>query len=256
MSVVPAAPSSLFEPNRHVFAFLRARAQFVAQHNDFESLIVWGPVVDAIAAIHARRMQRSIDENRECFHTGLAELVRFIDLQTIAVPLLHQELASLVRDGDQDALRMAKKLFGAAPGALSAHGELWVAAHDVARHAEVIAAADGVTSKAVRRALIRTTYAGVLYADYRCALVHGLDFGWRTWPGSESLGPRATDDVPTYMNFRYREDDPRPAQHRSRVRISFSKPFLVRVLSEMIENEEAECAAQGHVVAPYATRRH
>jgi hypothetical protein len=241
------------ESNRWVFDFLRKRAAFVKSSVGIEGLIVWGAVTDAIATLHASRLGQPRQPNWRCFQTGVTELVRSVNLRTVSVPLLHHGLRQLVRAGDDEAEVVFRAAFGDADTGIIPNGLIWTIENDRLWQSKISTATTELPSKPLRKLLRNATYAGILYSDYRCPLVHGLSLGWRTWPGSEALGPGLCDDAPTYMNYLYSDDDPRPAHHRGRIRISFGSSFLVRILDEMIEHEERESAAQDWIISGYAT---
>ena len=239
------------EENQRVFDFLRKRMKFVDTYDGFEAWGAWGPVVDALSTIHAHRLSRETKKNRECFQTGMIELVRFVDLRTISVPLLFHSLHRSAATSPESAL-IFSALFGMLGTELAPRGQIWSASKDLEWADRIAKTATSATSK-VAKTFRDVSYASILYTEYRCPLVHGLDFGWRTWTNSEN-GSGSCDDAPSYMNCFYAPGDPRPAQHQVRFRISFSRGFLGRVLRDMIDNEEAECAATGWSIGRYPTR--
>jgi hypothetical protein len=241
------------ESNRWVFDFLRNRAAFVESHAGIESVVLWGAVVDAITVLHAARLARSRRPQWKCFQTGLIDLVHFVDLRTVSVPLLRQELHQIVQTGDCEARALFEAVFRHVDAGLAPDGMIWTTVSDKSWQPKIAAATTAVSSKRLRKLVESATYAGILYSDYRCPLVHGLTLGWRTWPGVETPDSTLRDDVPTYMNYLYSEADPRPARHRGRIRISFNKLFLIRALHDMIEHEERESSTQGWIVPGYAT---
>lgn len=92
-------------------------------------------------------------------------------------------------------------------------------------------------------------YADVLYTEYRCCAVHGLDLGRKT------CNPFSGQLEPHYMNYTYAPDDPRPPKHRYKTRIVFPLAYLATVLEEMISHEELECSSANYVIPPYPTLR-
>ena len=114
--------------NAHVFDFFRERANFVETYDGFESFAMWGPVVDALAILHARRLNRPTGKNNECFRTALTDLVRFIDLGTISVPILFDTLKA--RANHPDASRLFRVLFQEHENGLASDSQLWTATKD------------------------------------------------------------------------------------------------------------------------------
>jgi hypothetical protein len=90
----------------------------------------------------------------------------------------------------------------------------------------------------VQRLFDRNRYAEILYDEYRCCAVHGLELGWKT-------GPAIERDDPGYMNYQYGADDRRPPGHRYRTRIVFPLSWLAGLLREMTVREERACIAAG-----------
>jgi hypothetical protein len=93
----------------------------------------------------------------------------------------------------------------------------------------------------------RNRYAEVLYDEYRCCTVHGLELGWKTVAAFDSR------DVPGYMNYIYSAEDRRPVEHRYRTRIFFPLVWLAQLLQEMTGEEERACAAANWVIPAYPT---
>jgi hypothetical protein len=222
------------------FEFLRRRAAFVMAHavNDqIEAYVVWGAAVDALMRIHARRVGRKLAPNRRCFVDGLLELAP--DLGVASLPLLTHELKAL------------------APG-LSAQPPLsaYVATANSSRiwRTDEDAAADALTKKLrasqpdkVQRVFDRNRYAEILYEEYRCCAVHGLELGWKTVAAFDGR------DVPGYMNYIYGAEDRRPAEYRYRTRIFFPLVWLTQLLEDITGKEERACTAANWAISAYPT---
>ncbi len=91
-------------------------------------------------------------------------------------------------------------------------------------------------------------YAEILYRDYRCSVVHGLDFGAKTMDF-----PYEGDAPPTYRNFMVEVDPDIPPERQVRTRIMFPLRLLAEILSAMIEGEESEAAQAGWKIPRDAT---
>jgi hypothetical protein len=228
------------EDNASYFEFLRRRSAFVTAHaaNDqIEAYVIWGAAVDALMRIHARRAGRQLAPNRRCFVDGLLELAPALGV--VSLPLLAHDLKALAAGlSEQPPL---KAYVDAAKSS-----RIWRIDEDTA--------ADDLTRKLrdsqadrIRRTFDRNRYAEILYDEYRCCAVHGLELGWKTLPTFDGR------IVPGYMNYRYGEEDHRPATHRYRTRIFFPLMWLAQLLGEMVDKEERACTAAGWAIPAYPT---
>lgn len=229
------------EVNQGYFRFLRARQQFVtkqAAQEGIEGLVLWGAAVDALSRIHAGRTGESSSRNRQCFVRALLELVPGHKLERTAVPLLHHDLSLELPAASDHAVFTS---YRAAAGA----SRIWNPAEDArlaARMPELLSSFPQV-EKSVRR----NTYAEILYGEYRCCAVHGLELGRKT------CRPFEPKSEPHYMNYIYGADDRRLPKHRYRTRIVFPLSYLADVLAQMITTEEGACISVGWLIPDYPT---
>ena len=94
----------------------------------------------------------------------------------------------------------------------------------------------------------RNRYAEILYRDYRCCAIHGLDLGPKTMEWLMEGNP------PVYRNFMWPdEDDDTPVEQRCRTRIMFPLGYLAEMLTAMIESEDREAADAGWRIPYNAT---
>lgn len=100
---------------------------------------------------------------------------------------------------------------------------------------------------AVVSAVQKNRYAEILYEEYRCCAVHGLELGRKT------CRPGYASSLPHYQNYTYQPHDPRLPEHRYRTRIVFPLSYLAQLLLEMVEAEEEECDAAGWAIPNYPT---
>lgn len=233
--------------NASIFEFLRRRQRFVDAHivaDSIEAYVVWGATVDALARIHARRMQRSLGRNRNCFTTGLHELLPHHALDRVSIPLLTHELKAHVAASPAHAV--ASPALTSAPFtnyiAAAAASRLWRPDEDPPLD-EIASLA---RSKEERRLFASNRYSEVLYDEYRCCAVHGLELGRKTHSAPEM-------SIATYMNYRYEPGDPRPLAQRFRTRLSLPLRYLSVLLSDAIDAEERQAASARFVIPPYPT---
>lgn len=226
--------------NANVFSFLRARQRFVedqAASERIDGFVIWAAAVDALGRIHAGRLGRSRKHSRQCFTAALLDLAPQHQLDRVSVPLLHHDIfavAACLREHPSfSAYRKARDT-----------SRLWTPAEDAA--ATTAIATFCRPSPDLNRLFRCNVYADILYIEYRCCAVHGLELGRKT------CNPFGTA-LPHYMNYMYPPEDPRPPEHRYRTRIVFPLAYLAAVLGEMIAQEEQECAIASYVIPPYPT---
>lgn len=126
-----------------------------------------------------------------------------------------------------------------------ATSRLWTSDEDATATAAITAFCR--TSPDVNRLFRNNVYADILYIEYRCCAVHGLELGRKT------CNPFSAKPEAHYMNYIYPPEDPRPPEHRYRTRIVFPLTYLAGVLGEMIELEEQACTSANYVIPPYPT---
>jgi hypothetical protein len=229
------------EMNAHYFGFLRARQMFVMDRSakeNIEGFVVWGAAVDALCRIHAGRLGATKKGNRRCFIRGLLDLAQPHRLERTAIPLLHHDLQLAVPAA-------AKHSAFAAYRAAANHSRIWSATDDLGLTREVASLSSSFPPAAP--SIRANSYAAILYEEYRCCAVHGLDLGRKT---CNPFDPRPE---PHYMNYVYGKEDPRPAVHRYRTRIVFPLAYLGVLLDEMIASEEAACVTAKWLIPPYPT---
>jgi hypothetical protein len=227
--------------NATVFSFLRARQLFVQRQSGDEGIdgfVVWAAAIDALSRVHARRLGRKRKKVRECFTGALLDLARRHQLDRVSVPLLHHDISAVapcLREHPAfSAYRKAR-----------ASSRLWTAPEDSSATAALASFCGPCPD--LNRLYSNNRYADILYTEYRCCAVHGLDLGRKT------CNPLSGRLEPHYMNYIYPPEDPRPPEHRYRTRIVFPLSYLAAVLAEMIDAEEKECSAAQYSIPPYPT---
>lgn len=226
---------SAAEYNEWTFDFLRRRRDFVANFGPdpyaekIEQHVVWGATVAALGRIHARRMKRKVRPDGNCFIQALLDLTPAYGLATVSIPLLGHDIRSraptLRREHPIVVYERAAKS--------SLH---WSSEKD----RELSPALEALRTKQppkIKDLFDRNRYAAILYHDYRCSAVHGLDFGPRTMDF-----PAPEDTPPIYRNFMAVPEAGVPPERHVRTRIMFPLGYLTEILSAMIEREEHEAA--------------
>jgi hypothetical protein len=229
------------QANASYFRFLRDRCRFVAEQAHSESIegfVVWAAAVDALSRIHAGRVGVDIKKNRKCFTRGLVDLAPQHGLDTVSVPLLWHDIRT-------QAPTLAEHGAFLTYRAAARSSRLWTIEED--KHcASSIAVLKAAQSDAAKLAG-GNDYASLLYLEYRCCAVHGLELGRKTCrPFDKRMEPH-------YMNYRYSDDDQRTPEHRYRTRIVFPLIYLARLLDEMIDSEEQASAAAAWAIPAYPT---
>jgi hypothetical protein len=236
------------EHNQWTFDFLRRRREFVATFGadpyaeKIEQHIVWGATVAAIGRIHARRVGGNIRPDRECFIHGLLDLAPGYGLSTVSIPLLAHDLKS-------DAA--ASPLRGRHPIIVYERAAYQSLHWDSRKDRELAAELEAMRAKQpppIEKLFRQNRYAEILYRDYRCSVVHGLDFGAKTMDF-----PSEGDAPPIYRNYVVGLDPDIPPERQVRTRIMFPLGLLAEILSAMIEREESEAAQAGWKIPRDAT---
>ncbi len=228
--------------NESVFDFLRGRYEFINEHAStatIECFVVWGATVDAITRIHAGRLKRTMTKNRQCFVRGLLDLAPGHDLSNIAVPLLSHDISmsfGSAHDAEPFLVEYRKAV---------ANSRIWQTSED-STQLESVRDFENRTA-AARQIVQKNSYAEILYEEYRCCAVHGLELGRKTFC------PRDGIQAPHYGNYIYASNDRRLPKHRYRTRIVFPLAYLARLLDEMISNEESECNRDNWIIPDYPT---
>lgn len=226
--------------NAGYFAFLRKRADFVIgslPSDAIEGYLVWGAAVDALARIHARRTAQKLKPNRTCFTRAIDELLPH--LRRVSVPLLAHDLVQPGVPASTAIVREIEAYRGAA-----AHSRIWSWNEDPLLDRVL---ADVGTDANLSTLVRRNSYSQLLYEEYRCCAVHGLELGHKTFCSPEVRG------APGYMNYRYDDNDPRSREERPRTRLCFPLDFLAEALREAIDTEEHECATASFSIPAYPT---
>jgi hypothetical protein len=225
------------EYNTGTFDFLRRRRDFVANFGPdpyaekIEQHVVWGATVAAVGRIHARRMGAALSPDGACFVRGLLNLAPMFGLETVSIPLLAHDLKwsearDLLREHPLVVYQRA-----------SYYSEHWTSVKD----RELAPALETLRSKQsaapVAKFFRQNRYADILYRDYRCCAVHGLDLSHKTMEA-----PVEGDFPPIYRNFVVGLDEDVPPEQQVRTRIMFPLGYLAEMLSTMIEREERQSA--------------
>lgn len=235
--------------NRQVFSFFEERANFIDAHDGIESWIVWGPVVDALARIHALRHGRQTRRRTgEVFKAALVELSQppeSIDLETLSVPLLLDRLHRKMQRRWPDVGLLLGEPALVEASAARAQRRIWTAAEDRTHTPALLQAVATPARRSLERLSRECSYASVLYREFRNPLVHGMVLGWGAWMGNEPLNA----DGPQYTN---RLLGPGQQDH-ARTPIAFGRPLLVRILRAMIRQAENLCNAAGWAVPEMST---
>lgn len=229
------ARSALPVANEPYFRFLRARKDFVAagaSRDSIEAYIVWAVAVAALARIHARRMKRPLRPDRDCFIKGLLELAPGYSLGTISVPLLAHDLRTVRYEG-----LIKHPVFGSYSNA-SYYSRVWLARDDLSA-AEGSALLKAGKPRHIVKIIDENTYAAILYAEYRCCVVHGVQLGMKTYEC-----PDFYCSPPVYEHY---------LGSGRRTRIRFPLPYLAEILDTMIAAEENESISAGWRIPPYPT---
>lgn len=196
----------------------------------------------AIGRIHARRVGGIIRPDRECFIQGLLDLAPGYGLSTVSIPLLAHDLKS---DAAATPLRRRHPIV---VYERAAHQSLhW----DSRKDRELAAELEALRAKQpppIEKLFRQNRYAEILYRDYRCSVVHGLDFGAKTMDF-----PYEGDAPPIYRKFVVGLDPDIPPERQVRTRIMFPLGLLAEILSAMIEREESEGAQAGWRIPRDAT---
>jgi hypothetical protein len=240
---------SVVDRNRQIFGFFEERADFIETHDGIESWIVWGPVVDALARIHARRLgRRTRFRVGEVFREALVELSKppgSIDLETVSVPVFADRIRRRLLRHWPDAGLLVGEVPIVEANAARAQRRIWTAAEDRI-HTPALKQFVTATRLASLQTLIDgCTYANLLYREFRNPMVHGMVLGWAAWMGNEPVNA----DGPQYTN---RLLGPGQERHVG-TPIAFGRPLLVRILRSMIQEEENSCNAAGWAVPEMST---
>jgi hypothetical protein len=236
------------EFNLWTFEFLRRRRDFVANvgadpyAEKIEQHVVWGATVAALGRIHARRVGANIRPDGECFVRGLLDLAPGYGLSTVSIPLLAHDLQADV--GTSPLLTQHPIILYEQAADQSLH---W----DARKDRELAPALEALRAQqppAIEKLFRQNRYSEILYRDYRCSVVHGLDFGPKTMDF-----PYEGDAPPSYRNFAVGVDPDIPAEREVRTRIMFPLGMLAEMLSAMIDREEREAAAAGWRIPRDAT---
>jgi hypothetical protein len=255
------------EYNKWTFDFLRRRRDFVASFGadlygeKIEPHVVWGATVAALGRIHARRMGEALTPDGACFVRGLLNLAPVYGLTTVSIPLLAHDLKW--NEAARDLLREHPLVVYQRAARDSEH---WTSLKD----RELAAALEALRSKQsaapVAKFFRQNRYADILYRDYRCCAVHGLDLSHKTMDAPVEgdfppiyrnflLGVDVAEDVPPEEQVRIRVelDDDGPPERQVRTRIMFPLGYLAELLSTMIDHEERESADTGWRIPRNAT---
>lgn len=235
--------------NAPYFGFLRRRQEFVDMHSlheEIEGFVLWGATVDALAQIHTRRVSPGMKGNRKRLVQALLDLAPSHALSTPSVPLLAHDLANL-----EVNLAAARSILETPPFKSYADAQstsrMWSASEDKSFSGEL----DRIRAlhcTCIDKLFTSNRYADVLYEEYRCCAVHGLELGRKTCP---PFGTSLTE--PGYMKYCYGNDDDRPEKYRYGTRIAFPLAYLARLLAEMISKEEQQCLASTWAIPSYPT---
>lgn len=226
------------EQNTPIFDFFRRRHRNVVLHaekDEIETYVLWGVAVAALTRLHARRLGKPdsyIRQDRICFIEGLIDLQPM--MKVISVPLLADGARSIAPRLRKEHVSLATYVDE------REYARLWQVAEDVAAFPSLQSLEQQQTNAKVKALFRSCRYAEILYAEIRCAVVHGLDFGDRveTW----HFDPSA--DI-AYMNY---------TERATRTPIYFSPRYLCKMLDEIISKIETECNNSGWVVPSGSTR--
>jgi len=227
--------------NAPYFGFLRRRRDFISAHSasdSIEAYVVWGAAMAALSRIHARRKGRSLKLDRRCFTEALHELLPMRGLSRVSIPLLAHEL-----DCANEATLLGTPPFSTYLAAV-AQSRIWRAEEDTP-YQNVASLAS--STKLHRRLFERNRYSEILYEEYRCCAVHGLELGQKTYSLQDA------SSGPTYMNYIYLSDDQRSKNQRYRTRLCFPIGFLAGLLGEAVDAEEQQSADARFCIPEYPT---
>jgi hypothetical protein len=184
------------EYNKWTFDFLRRRHDFVANFGPdpyaekIEQHVVWGATVAAVGRIHARRMGAALTPDGACFVRGLLNLAPMYGLETVSIPLLAHDLKW------NEARDLLPEHLSSSTSGASYYSEQWTSVKD----RELAPALETLRSKQsaapVAKFFRQNRYADILYRDYRCCAVHGLDLSHKTMDA-----PVEGDFPPIYRNL-------------------------------------------------------
>lgn len=215
--------------NRPVFDFLRRRYENVAVHaqrDEIETYILWGAATETLMRIHARRIGRSTKKSRAFFVAGLIDLEPLMSV--ISVPLLAEDAKpsapDLLLHAPLSTYRDARRV-----------SRLWQLREDVAAHHALVALRGQHLSDDTRKLFDRNRYAEIVYGEYRCACVHGLELG----PRAESWQIHDEHDI-SYSNW----------LNNYPTRITFSKRYLCELLWRLIHTVEQQCSEENWTIPP------
>jgi len=233
------------EYNERHFRFFRRIRDRVSTNEAIEGYVLWASSIDALAQIHARRISAP-GGNRRTFVRALLDLAPSHALSIVSVPMLHHELK---QSGDPDA-QTVLSIQGMREYANAASMSLvWSHQSDRTTTA-VIEQRMNNHSSGTQKLILANRYAELLYEEYRCSPVHGLDLGWRTFP---SFHRDEEDGHPAYSNYMYLPSDDRPPERRYRTRICFAQVYLSQILTDAIDELERQCDVANWRIPAYAT---
>ena len=156
-----------------------------------------------------------------------------LDLSNISLPILADRLRRKhSRHWPEVGLLLGATGLVQATAAM-AQRRIWTAAEDQIHTHDIRQAVAGLGLRSLTKIVNESTYARVLYREYRNPLVHGLTLGWGAWMGNE---PRDADG-PQYTNRILGTG----RQHHVRTPIAFGRPLLARILRGLIAEEEKAC---------------
>ncbi len=243
---------TIAEHNAWFFDFFRNRIEFVSAHcvpsNDIAGYILWGACADALAQIRAACCGAK-KGNREQFVDFLIDFRP--DLETISVPLLTHDLQHLPANGKARAAALLQEsVFCEYQDAVGLN-RVWQSDDDRRCNSSVLSLATcDICADQLWPIVRRNRYADLLYLQYRNPAVHGVDLELKT---SNAALPLPGAREPHYMNHRYDSSGSRGKAQQYRTRISFSLNYLTKLLSELVDELEQGCVANGWRIPAYAT---
>lgn len=229
------------EQNARVFQFFRERCEFVrscVQADTIEGYIVWGASIGALSNIYAGAKGSFPKKDRQRFVRLLLELEP--GLAVISIPLLARDIQrASVAVSDRAAFQQTAPMVGYTSA--QHQSRIWNASEDREATPTILTLVP-TAPKQLRDIVTKNRYADLLYEQYRCSAVHGLDLGLKT---CAAFFPDR--DAPQYMNYSKASGADYPT------RICFTLVFLVGLLGRLVDSVEETCAANDWTIPAHPT---